>query len=102
MCICGCKQSSDGWTSSNKQLDEFIKKSQLQKNSANQAYLEWIPFDWITIKDGKCKLLDGLPIPHGHVAAVTLTPLEITDETEDSYYYGKVTISANIICLSIV
>ena len=26
-CICGHKQVSDGWTSNNKQLDEFIKKS---------------------------------------------------------------------------
>src|SRR6185312_502683 len=42
-CICGHKQLSDGWTSNNKQLDEFIKKSQLQTNSANDAYLEWIP-----------------------------------------------------------
>src|SRR6185312_15704755 len=44
-CICGHKQLSDGWTSNNKQLDEFIKKSQLQTNSANDAYLEWIPYD---------------------------------------------------------
>src|SRR6185369_260634 len=29
-CIYGHKQVSDGWTSNNKQLDEFIKKSQLQ------------------------------------------------------------------------
>src|SRR5207244_3923693 len=28
-CVCGHKQLSDGWTSKNKQLDEFIKKSQL-------------------------------------------------------------------------
>src|SRR5437870_11305256 len=46
-CICGHKQLSDGWTSNNKQLDEFIKKSQLQTNSPNLAYLEWIPFDLI-------------------------------------------------------
>ena len=26
-CICGHKQLSDGWTSNNEQLDEFIKKS---------------------------------------------------------------------------
>src|SRR5581483_3528346 len=35
-CICGHKQLSDGWTSNNKQLDEFIKKSQQQTNSPNQ------------------------------------------------------------------
>src|SRR5438105_1174688 len=44
-CICGHKEVSDGWTSNNKQLDEFIKKSQIQTNSANEPYLEWIPFD---------------------------------------------------------
>ena len=38
-CICGHKELSDGWTSNNKRLDEFIKKSQLQTNSANHAYL---------------------------------------------------------------
>ena len=41
-CICGHKQLSNGWTSNNKQLDEFIKKSQLQTNSANDPYSEWI------------------------------------------------------------
>ena len=46
-CICGHKQLADGWTSSDKQLDEFIKKSQLQTNSANEHYLEWIPRDCI-------------------------------------------------------
>src|SRR6185436_15159909 len=46
-CICGRKQLSNGWTSKNKQLDEFIKKTQLQTNSPNYAYLEWIPFDCI-------------------------------------------------------
>src|SRR5205085_5327700 len=34
-CICGHKQLSNGWTSNNKQLDEFIRKSQLQTNSPN-------------------------------------------------------------------
>src|SRR6185436_12181605 len=42
-CICGNKQLSNGWTSNNKQLDDFIKKSQLQTNSPNHVYLEWIP-----------------------------------------------------------
>src|SRR6185503_9781503 len=46
-CICGNKQLSNGWTSNNKQLDDFIKKSQLQTNSPNHAYLEWIPGDCI-------------------------------------------------------
>src|SRR6185312_15671905 len=60
-CICGHEQLSDGWTSNNKQLDEFIKKSQLQTNSANHAYLEWIPFDCIDDKGCGFFYLDGLP-----------------------------------------
>ena len=76
-CICGHKQLSDGWTSNNKQLDEFIKKSQLQTNSANDVYLEWIPFDCI-----EYGCLYGLTT-HPYVK---LTPLEITDETHDLYY----------------
>ena len=80
-CICGHKQLSDGWTSNNKQLDEFIKKSQLQTNSANDAYLEWIPFDCIDDIGGH-KSLYGLPTH----AYVKLIPLEITDSTHDLYY----------------
>jgi len=51
-CICGHKEVSNGWTSNNKKLDEFIKKSQLQTKSANDAYLEWIPFDCV-YNDGR-------------------------------------------------
>src|SRR6185369_11484102 len=78
-CICGHKELSNGWTSNNKQLDEFIKKSQLQTNSANDAYLEWIPYD--CIRNG-VYLYDQLPT----YASVKLIPLEITDETHDLYY----------------
>jgi len=77
-CICGHKELSNGWTSNNEQLDEFIKKSQLQTNSANDAYLEWIPFDCINYGD---EYLDGLPTHY-----IKLIPLEITDETHDLYY----------------
>ena len=80
-CICGHKELSDKWTSNNKQLDEFIKKSQLQTNSANHAYLEWIPYN--CIHKGTYDLyLDGLPTD----AYIKLIPLEITDETHDLYY----------------
>src|SRR5438105_3361816 len=72
-CICGHKQLSDGWTSNNKQLDEFIKKSQLQTNSPNHAYLEWIPFD--CIGDYEERGLYGLPTH----ADVKFIPLEVTD-----------------------
>jgi len=81
-CICGHKQLSDGWTSNNKQLDELIKKSQLQTNSANDAYLEWIPFD--CIRNGV--YLNGLPTPNSIYAPVKLIPLEIIDSTHDLYY----------------
>ena len=80
-CICGHKKLADGWTSNNKQLDEFIKKSQLQTNSANDAYLEWIPYDCIGVGEDDSYLY-GLPIG----AYVKLIPLEITDETHDLYY----------------
>src|SRR6185369_2121953 len=83
-CICGYKQLSNGWTSNNKQLDEFIKKSQLQTISANHAYLEWIPFDCINYDRGDYAYLYGLPTPTG--VTVKLIPLEITDKTHDLYY----------------
>src|SRR2546421_75310 len=81
-CICGHKQLSDGWASNNKQLDEFIKKSQLQTNSANEHYLEWIPFDCIDDRGENEGYLHGPPT----YVQVKLTPLEITDETDDLYY----------------
>src|SRR5205823_7494099 len=81
-CICGHKEVFDGWTSNNKQLDEFIKKFQLLSNSANDAYLEWIPYDCINYDYKGYEQLDGLPINQ----SVKLIPLEITDETHDLYY----------------
>ena len=76
-CICEHKELRDGWTSNNKQLDELIKKSQLQTNSPNHAYLEWIPFDCIDDRE----FLYGLPTS----SCVDWNPLEITDETHDLY-----------------
>jgi len=53
-CICGHKELSSGWTIEDKKLEEFIKKSQGQAKSADDAYLEWIPCDWLsTTLDGK-------------------------------------------------
>jgi len=83
---CGHKEVSNGWTSNNTQLDEFIKKSQLQTNSANDAYLEWIPFDCIDVKEYAI-YLNGLPTTA--YAYVKLIPLEITDSTHD-YNYAEV------------
>src|SRR6185503_3372240 len=73
-------------TSNNKQLDDIIKKSQLQTNSPNHAYLEWIPYDYIR-DDWRFEgggYLYGLPT-YRH-ASVELIPLETTDETHDLYY----------------
>ena len=82
-CICGNKQLSNGWTSNNKRLDDFIKKSQLQTNSPNHAYLEWIPFNCIAYREYRYGYLyGGLPTTE----SVELIPLEITDETHDLYY----------------
>ena len=81
-CICGHKELSDGWTSNNKQLDEFIKKSQLQTNSANDAYLEWIPLDCINDEGISGAYVNGLPTS----AIVTFFPLEMTDETHVLHY----------------
>ena len=83
-CICGHKELSDGWTSNNKRLDDFIKKSQLQSNSPNHAYLEWIPFDCIDNRGDYGIYLYGLPTYAS--ISVELIPLEITDETHDLYY----------------
>ena len=81
-CICGHKQLSNGWTSNNKQLDEFIKKSQLQTNSPNDPYLEWILYDCINEWEYLDGNLCGLPTS----ADIDLIPLKITDETPDLYY----------------
>ena len=84
-CICRHKQLSDEWTSDNNQLDEFIKQTQLQTNSANDAYLEWIPYDCIDVKSYGIYLND-LPTSY---ARVELIPLSITDSTHD-YNYAEV------------
>ena len=99
-CVCGHKQLSVGWTSNNKRLDEFIKKSQLQTTSANHAYLEWIPSDCIDYWGNGYRYgygyghLYGLPIPTNY--KVKLIPLETTYKTDDSYY-DKVTIKYSYI-----
>src|SRR5439155_24022503 len=85
-CICGHKRLCDGWTSNNKQLDEFIKNSQLQTNSPNDAYLEWIPFDCIYDSGyiHRGRHLDGLPTTF--IKLIPLWITEITDEKHDLYY----------------
>src|SRR5207244_547922 len=95
-CICGHKELSEGWTSNNKKLDEFIMKSQRQTKSPNDAYLEWIPFDHIEIYNDRAFLSDKLPT----CCDISLIPLSITDETDE--YYHKVNELLCLLCVSIV
>jgi hypothetical protein len=92
-CICGHKELSNVWTSNNEKLDDFIKKSQIQTNSANDAYLEWIPFDCIGFGDEwGIELFDDLPTKY-----VKLIPLDIENETDNldkvifNYVYEYIT-----------
>ena len=71
------------------------RKSQLQTNSANDAYLEWIPFDFIRDDGRYSAYFYGLPTTD-YAATIKLIPLEITEETNDSYY-DKVTIDDRFI-----
>jgi len=81
-CICGHKRLSEGWTSNNEKLDEFIIESQILTDSPNEAYLEWIPFDHMIKHISGVYLYDKLPTQY----EVSLDPLSITDETDDLYY----------------
>jgi hypothetical protein len=81
-CICGHKELSNTWSSGNKKLDDIIKKSQIQTNSANNTYLEWIPFDYIKINEILgYQLFNYLPTN----AFVTLIPFDIENETDNLY-----------------
>jgi len=80
-CICGHKELSKGWTSNNKKLDDFIKKSQLQTSSANEAYLEWIPFNYFKTSANSSACFRSLSDE-----LFQLISIEISDKTDDSYY----------------
>jgi hypothetical protein len=101
-CICGHKELSNVWTSNNKKLDEFIKKSQIQTNSANDAYLEWIPFDCTEFDDDGIWLFNNLPI--SSYIPLKLIPLDIENETDNlykvifNYVYEYICCFNNIIC----
>ena len=92
-CICGHKKLSDGWSSNNEKLDEFIKNSQLQTNSANDAYLDWIPFDCVKV-GGNYESMDYVST----YEEIKLIPVEITNET-DYLYYNRVSIKYEYIML---
>jgi hypothetical protein len=101
-CICGRKELFDTWTSNNKNLDNFIRKSQIQTNSANDAYLEWIPFNCIEFNYWGTRVFNNLPAS----TYLKLFSLDITNETDE--YYNKVTDSITfmnrlcIICFSLI
>ena len=46
-CICGHKELTNQWTSNDEKLDEFIRETQNRSTTANEVYLEWIPFGLI-------------------------------------------------------
>jgi hypothetical protein len=92
-CICGHKELSNAWTSDNQKLDDFIKKSQIQTNSANDAYLEWIPFDFIKINQWGTRIFNSLPA--SFYTSLKSIPLDLGDKTDD-LYYDKVLFNYNM------
>ena len=84
-CICGHKELSNGWTGGNEKLDRFIRKSQLQTISANEAYLEWIPFDQLNanLSNDTAMISRSLLV----CCEVELIPLDISEKTNDLYYH---------------
>ena len=64
-------------------ISDSMSLSRNLNYTANDAYLEWIPFDCIDDYSGD-EYLYGLPTSiHSYIK---LIPLEITDETHDLYY----------------
>jgi len=111
-CICGRKELSALWTSNNKKLDRVIRNSQKKTEKANEAYLEWIPSEWLLFDSSSSKITtddakDGnnvisptnesnnqwyantwvpsIPVRGYH--SVDLIPVEISEKTENLFYY---------------
>ena len=84
-CICGHKEWSNGWTSENESIDKFIKETQIQTKSANEAYLEWIPFTRLDDSSSSLPFLSGLP--SSSRSSVELIPLNTPDKSDDLYYH---------------
>jgi len=96
-CICGHKELINSWTSNNEMLDKLIKHSQRQTISANEAYLEWIPFDNLDYfqpfayarphvensSNRRFARLSYLPA----VTEVELVPFQVSEYTGDSCYH---------------
>jgi hypothetical protein len=85
-CICRRKELSDAWTSNHEKLDGLIKESQIQTSSANDAYVEWIPFDYIKLNEESSWFFNGLPT----FVHLKLIPLDIVNDADDFSYYEKV------------
>ena len=81
LCICGHRELSSSWTGDNKKLDEFIRKSQMQTESANEAYLEWIPFNYFKTSANSSACFRSLSDE-----LFQLISIEISDKTDNSYY----------------
>src|SRR6185312_12381144 len=110
-CICGRKELSNGWTSKNKKLDKVIRQTQIQTKTANDAYLEWLPFDLLEFRSKYSKIdthesiiepastkeseiqQDLATFLNSSIASgvrVELIPLEMSDMASDLFYH-KVT-----------
>jgi len=80
-CICGHKELSNEWTSGNESLDKFIKETQTQTESANEAYLEWIPFEMLNCCSHNLSASSTIGMPT--YSDIDLVLLETSEETDE-------------------
>jgi len=93
-CICGHKQLSNDWTSSNAQLDRFIRKTQERSEFIFEPFLEWIPYDSVAKGLSQCNDVSLLWFISSYQSVTQMcyrrslvsTPLDITVTTPQSYY----------------
>ncbi|RIA93331.1 hypothetical protein C1645_819518 [Glomus cerebriforme] len=100
-----CPECQQNWTSGNKEIDEFIQKSQLEVSEAYNT-LEWIPYEQFTdvehLADGGFRLVHrdlhsgnvlGSGGEHGGIEGFTITdlglcrPVNVENKTE---VYGQI------------
>jgi hypothetical protein len=103
-CICGHRELSFDWTSNNANLDEFIRESQNRTKSANEAYLEWIPFESVTINSsddssdtlysGKC-IINQSHTQHPNAWPINKKNLDKSTDLESIPFHLSKTHSSN-------
>jgi len=104
-CICGHKELSYGWSSGNKKLDAFIRKTQRQTKTANDSHLLWLPFSWLGYKSSFEFVNTNKGDPRRYSVARfrcsplcyynEFIPLE-TSDLEDDLFYHKVIVQTNL------